>query len=75
MSGVNRYKDGVIGRLYKGLQNGPGVRQIDYVEGEGRLVAANTVEAAGRRLVGRIVVLATGSYARASPAWRSPAAS
>jgi dihydrolipoamide dehydrogenase len=67
MSGVNRYKDGVIGRLYKGLQGLVQSRQIDYVEGEGRLVAANTVEAAGRRLVGRHVVLATGSYARSLP--------
>jgi dihydrolipoamide dehydrogenase len=67
MSGVNRYKDGVIGRLYKGLQGLVRSRQIDYVEGEGRLVAANTVEAAGRRLVGRHVVLATGSYARSLP--------
>ena len=67
MSGVNRYKDGVIGRLYKGLQGLVKSRQIDYVEGEGRLVAANTVEAAGRRLVGRHVVLATGSSAKSLP--------
>ena len=67
MSGVNPYKDGVIGRLYKGLQGLVKSRQIDYVEGEGRLVAANTVEAAGRRLVGRHVVLATGSYAKTLP--------
>ena len=67
MSGVNRYKDGVIGRLYKGLQGLVKSRQIDYVEGEGRLVAANTVEAAGRRLVGRNVVLATGSSAKSLP--------
>jgi dihydrolipoamide dehydrogenase len=67
MSGVNRYKDGVVGRLYKGLQGLVSSRQIDYVEGEGRLVDAHTVEAAGRRLVGRHVVLATGSYAKSLP--------
>jgi dihydrolipoamide dehydrogenase len=67
MSGVNRYKDGVVGRLYKGLQGLVKSRQIDYVEGEGRLVAADTVEVAGRRLVGRHVVLATGSYAKSLP--------
>src|SRR5690348_3825294 len=67
MSAVNRYKDGVIGRLYKGLQGLVKSRKIDYVEGEGRLVAANTVEAAGRRLVGRHVVLATGPYAKSLP--------
>ncbi len=67
MTGVNRYKDGVVGRLYKGLQGLVSSRQIDYVEGEGRLVDAHTVEAAGRRLVGRHVVLATGSYAKSLP--------
>jgi dihydrolipoamide dehydrogenase len=57
MSGVNRYKDGVIGRLYKGLQGLVRSRQIDYVEGEGRLVAANTVEDA---VPPRVVVLGGG---------------
>ena len=68
MSGVNRYKDGVIGRLYKGLQGLVKSRQIDYVEGEGRLVAADTVEV-GRPTadVGRHVVLATGSSAKILP--------
>src|SRR3954452_5153003 len=67
MSGVNRYKDGVVARLHKGLQGLVSSRQIDYVEGEGRLVDAHTIKAAGRRLVGRHVVLATGSYAKSLP--------
>jgi len=67
MSRVNAYKDGVIGRLYKGLQGLVKSKSIEYVEGEGRLVAKNTVEVAGRRLVGRNVVLATGSYAKSLP--------
>ena len=49
MGGVNAYKDGVVARLYKGLQGLVSSRSIDYVEGEGRLVAADTVEVAGRR--------------------------
>ena len=67
MRGVNAYKDGVISRLYKGLQGLVKSKKIEYVEGEGRLVARNTVEAAGRRLVGKSVVLATGSYAKTLP--------
>ena len=67
MRGVNAYKDGVVGRLYKGLQGLVKSKSIEYVEGEGRLVARNTVEVAGRRLVGRNVVLATGSYAKSLP--------
>lgn len=66
--GVNKYRDGVISRLYKGLQGLVGHRpEITYVEGEGRLVAADTVEVAGTRYTGRNVVLATGSYARTLP--------
>jgi dihydrolipoamide dehydrogenase len=67
MSGVHKYKDGVVARLHKGLQGLVSSKGITYVEGEGRLVAADTVEAAGRRLTGRNLVLATGSYARTLP--------
>jgi dihydrolipoamide dehydrogenase len=67
MNGVNAYKDGVIGRLYKGLQGLVNSRSIEFVEGEGRLVSKNVVEVAGRQLVGQKVVLATGSYARSLP--------
>jgi len=67
IAGVNKYKDGVVGRLYKGLQGLVKSRNITYVEAEGRLVAKDTVEAGGRRLTGRHVVLGTGSYARSLP--------
>jgi dihydrolipoamide dehydrogenase len=67
MSGVNKYKDGVVARLYKGLQGLVGGRNITFIEGEGRLISADTVEVAGRRVTGRKVVLATGSYARSLP--------
>ena len=67
MSGVNTYKDGVVSRLYKGLQGLAKAHKIEMVEGEGRLVAPKTVEVGGRRLTGRSVVLATGSYAKSLP--------
>jgi dihydrolipoamide dehydrogenase len=67
MTGVHAYKDGVVGRLYKGLQGLVSSRSIDVVEGAGRLVATHTVEVDGRRLTGRNVVLATGSYAKSLP--------
>jgi dihydrolipoamide dehydrogenase len=67
MAGVNKYKDGVVGRLHKGLQGLVKSKSIEYVEGAGRLVAKDTVEVAGRRLTGRNVVLATGSYAKSLP--------
>ncbi|MGY1761710.1 dihydrolipoyl dehydrogenase [Geodermatophilus sp. SYSU D00779] len=67
MDGVNSYKDGVISRLYKGLQGLIKSRKIQYVEGEGRLVSLTAVEVGGQRYEGRHVLLATGSYARSLP--------
>lgn len=67
MPKVNEYKDGVISRLYKGLQGLVKSRGVTYVEGFGRLVAPNAVEVEGTRYEGRNVVLASGSYARSLP--------
>jgi len=64
---VNQYKAGVIDRLYKGLAGLVAARKVELVNGWGRLVAPDTVMVAGRQLVGRSVVLATGSYARSLP--------
>ncbi|WP_336922303.1 dihydrolipoyl dehydrogenase [Aquipuribacter sp. SD81] len=64
---VTKYREGVVGRLYKGLQGLVKSRKITYVEGTGRLADARTVEVDGQRLTGRHVVLATGSYARTLP--------
>ncbi len=64
---VNAYKDGVVARLYKGLQGLVSSRSIEVVEGWGRLVAPDTVEVNDRRITGAHVVLATGSYARSLP--------
>jgi len=67
MAGVNAYKDGVVARLYKGLQGLLKQDKITIVAGEGRLVAEDTVEVSGRRYTGRNVILATGSYSRSLP--------
>jgi dihydrolipoamide dehydrogenase len=67
MDGVNSYKDGVISKLYKGLQGLIKSRKITYVEGEGRLVSPTAVEVNGERYEGKHVLLATGSYARSLP--------
>jgi dihydrolipoamide dehydrogenase len=67
MPGVNSYKDGVVSRLYKGLQGLVKSRGITYVEGAGTFVAPNAVEVDGQRYTGRNVLLATGSYSRTLP--------
>ena len=64
---VNEYRDGVVGRLYKGLQGLVKSRNVTFVEGAGRLVSPNTVEVNGEQYTGTNVVLATGSYARSLP--------
>jgi dihydrolipoamide dehydrogenase len=66
MGGVNAYKDGVVGRLYKGLQGLVKSKSIEYVEGVGHLVAKNTIEVGGRQALfldyvpNRVVVLGGG---------------
>jgi dihydrolipoamide dehydrogenase len=67
MKGVNAYKDGVIAKLYKGLQGLAKQNKVNLFEGEGKLVAPDTVEVNGERIRGRNVVLATGSYSRSLP--------
>jgi dihydrolipoamide dehydrogenase len=68
MAGVNSYMDGVVARLYKGLQGlVNSAKSITYVSGTGRLVGARTVEVDGQRYTGRKLVLATGSYSRTLP--------
>jgi dihydrolipoamide dehydrogenase len=67
MTGVNTYKDGVVGRLYKGLQGLVKSRQIELVEGTGTFVGPRSVEVDGTTYTGRNVVLATGSYAKTLP--------
>jgi dihydrolipoamide dehydrogenase len=67
MPKVNEYRDGVVSRLYKGLQGLVKSRNVTFVEGEGKLVAPNTVEVNGVNYTGKNVVLATGSYAKSIP--------
>jgi len=67
MDGVNAYKDGVVSKLYKGLQGLVKARKITYVEGEGRLTSPTTVEVNGQTYEGKHILLATGSYARSLP--------
>ena len=67
MFGVNAYKDGVVARLYKGLQGLVKSRAVTVIEGWGKLVAPDAVEVNGERIVGRNIVLGTGSYARSLP--------
>ena len=67
MLAVNAYKDGVISKLYKGLQGLVKSRNVTVVEGYGRLVAKNQVEVNGTVYTGKDILLATGSYPKTLP--------
>lgn len=64
---VNAYKDGVISRLYKGLQGLVSSRKVTVINGWGRLSGPNTVEVDGTQYTGDHIILATGSYSRTLP--------
>ena len=50
MAGVNKYKDGVVSRLFKGLTGLIKGRGITVIEGEGRLTGPREVTVDGTRL-------------------------
>src|SRR3954464_3963758 len=67
MGGVNKYKDGVVARLFKGLTGLITGRGITVVEGEGRMTGPHEVTVGERTHSGKHLVLATGSYTRTLP--------
>ncbi|MEV5297088.1 dihydrolipoyl dehydrogenase [Amycolatopsis methanolica] len=67
IAGVHKYKDGVISRLYKGLQGLAKAHKVTVVEGTGTFVGGTTVEVDGTRYTGKNLVLATGSYSKTLP--------
>jgi dihydrolipoamide dehydrogenase len=67
MTQVNKYRDGIIDRLFKGLTGLVSSKSITMVAGEGRLTGPKTVTVNGDTYTGANVVLATGSYSRSLP--------
>ena len=67
IAAVNAYREGIVTSKYRGLQGLIKARGITMIEGEGRLTAANTVTVGEDTLVGKNVILATGSYSRSLP--------
>ena len=67
MPAVNKYRDGIVDRLYKGLSGLVASKNITVVSGEGRLVGPKTIQVNGDNYTGTNVVLATGSYSRSLP--------
>ena len=67
MLAVNAYKDGVVSKLHKGLQGLVKSRNINFIEGHGKLLGKNQVEVNGTVYTGKNIILATGSYPKTLP--------
>ena len=67
MPAVNKYRDGIVDRLFKGLSGLVGSKNITVVAGEGRMVGPKTFAVGADTYTGTNVVLATGSYSRSLP--------
>jgi dihydrolipoamide dehydrogenase len=67
MDRVNAFREDIIAKKFKGLGGLIKARGITVIEGEGRLVSPNTVAVGADNIVGKNVVLATGSYSRSLP--------
>ncbi|TFC13843.1 dihydrolipoyl dehydrogenase [Cryobacterium algoritolerans] len=67
MQAVTTFREGIVASKFKGLQGLIKARGITVIAGEGRLVSPTTVQVGEDTIVGKNVVLATGSYSRSLP--------
>jgi dihydrolipoyl dehydrogenase len=67
VAAVTAYRESIVSSKFKGLQGLVKARGITVIAGEGRLVAPNAVQVGDDRIVGKNVILATGSYSRSLP--------
>ncbi|HEY0932959.1 MAG TPA: dihydrolipoyl dehydrogenase [Trebonia sp.] len=67
MPAVLSYQQGVVERLWKGLQGTLAGRKVDVIYGEGRLASPTSVAVGDDVYTGDHVVLATGSVPRSLP--------
>ncbi len=68
MPAVLSYQQGVVERLWKGLQGTLSSRKIDTIAGDGKLISPNAVQVDGDAVyTGDHIVLATGSAPKSLP--------
>ncbi|MDQ1554108.1 MAG: dihydrolipoamide dehydrogenase, partial [Microbacteriaceae bacterium] len=67
IAAVTSYREGIVSSKFKGLVGLIKSRGITVIEGEGRLVSPTTVQVGDDTIVGKNVILATGSYSRSLP--------
>lgn len=64
---VTAFREGIVASKFKGLQGLIKARGITVIAGEGRLTSPTTVQVGDDTIVGKNVILATGSYSRSLP--------
>ncbi|MBC7761314.1 MAG: dihydrolipoyl dehydrogenase [Candidatus Saccharibacteria bacterium] len=67
IAAVTAYRQEVVASKFKGLQGLLKARGVTTIAGEGRLVSPTTVHVGDDTVVGKNVILATGSYPRSLP--------
>jgi len=64
MAQVNKYRDLIIEKLYKGLSGLVGSKNITFVQGEGRMTGPKSVTVGADVYSGKNLILATGSVTK-----------
>ncbi len=64
---VTAFRESIVSSKYKGLQGLIKARGITVISGTGRLISPTTVQVGDDTIVGKNVILATGSYSRTLP--------
>ena len=65
MPAVNKYRDSIVDKLYKGLTGLVSMQKsITFVEGEGRMTGPKTVTVGSESYTGKNLILATGSVTK-----------
>ena len=67
MPAVNKYRDGIVDKLFKGLTGLVSSKNITVVAGEGKMAGPRTIQVNGDTYTGANLVLASGSYSRTLP--------
>ncbi|MGA1836986.1 dihydrolipoyl dehydrogenase [Herbiconiux sp. 11R-BC] len=67
IAAVTAYREGIVSSKFKGLEGLVKARGITTIAGEGRLTSPTTVQVGDDTIVGKKIVLATGSYSRTLP--------
>jgi dihydrolipoamide dehydrogenase len=67
IAAVTTYREEIVASKYKGLLGLVKARGITTIAGEGKLISPTTIQVGEDTIVGKNVVLATGSYSRSLP--------